>query len=122
MYVYESKNASVGNYLEALFSVESLQVLHIFNGLVRLVPDGEYHLMEVDWHLLENCISLRQVAIFVLVDEVKDWLNTSAKNLTELIITGNAWNLPVLSKEHHMSCPPHQYSVEVFASRSTCAN
>lgn len=93
MCVYESKNASVGNYLEALFKIECLQVLHIFNGWVRLGPDVEDELMQVDWYLLDNCVSLRQVAIFAFGDEVKDWLNATARNMTELIITGNVLHL-----------------------------
>lgn len=95
MCVCESKVESVRNgpnFLEGLFRVECLRVLHFYNGQTNLriiMGEHEFEVVEVSWNLLKNCGSLRQVALCSLGDDAAEWLNTPAlRNMTELIIVG----------------------------------
>ena len=43
--------------------------------------------MQIDWALLGDCISLRQLSVTRHSDDVRVWLNSNAMHLQELIIS-----------------------------------
>lgn len=80
----------IENHLDLLFRAKSLHTLHIYNGLVKFDSlEGDEEDLDVSWNLLEGCTSLHQLAVSRLDKEAGTWLNKTAQNLKELIITGN---------------------------------
>ena len=79
---------NAGNFLEKLLRIRGLKKLNVFNGPVRFGSlDGDLENMEVDWSLLKDCTTLRQLSVSRLGDDVKEFLNRTAKSVHELIVT-----------------------------------
>jgi hypothetical protein len=79
---------NAGNFLEKLLRIRGLRKLHVFNGPVRFGSlDGDLENMEIDWILLKDCSALRQLSVSRLGDDVKEFLNGTAKSVHELIVT-----------------------------------
>ena len=86
--LFKSKSLDTGNFLELLVEVGNLQSLHLHNGYMQFGPDILYRRMPVEWDLLGNCSSLRQLAVTLLTREATDWLNNVATDVKELILSG----------------------------------
>jgi hypothetical protein len=89
-YLNKSSNATNGHYLTKLLTMRSLEVLHLYNGLVRseIDDDGTFY-QEVDWtpFTKEGCASLRQLSVTRIEDDVIDWLKEGGSRVRELIVT-----------------------------------
>ena len=44
--------------------------------------------MRIDWSLLQNCLSLKQLAITHLYVDVRKWVNEYGRNVQDFIATG----------------------------------
>jgi hypothetical protein len=109
MYLFQSASTVTDNYLANLVKVSGLRTLHIFNGVIKIDIDEEAESMKVEWSLFKECISLHQLSVTRLEDDVRQWLNTVGNSVQELIVTDhigiydavlenfNALNLPHLS-------------------------
>ncbi|KAE8440689.1 hypothetical protein EG329_006807 [Mollisiaceae sp. DMI_Dod_QoI] len=81
------------NYLAKLVEVTTLESLHITNGAIRRISGITrrkiWSAMQVDWSMLENCKSVRQLAVTALDMGARRWLNGVGKGVEDLIITSH---------------------------------
>ena len=88
-YLGKPSKATNSHYLTKLVAVDSLQVLHIYNGLVKNELDlSDPCYIPVDWtpFTSENCQSLRQLSVDRLKPDVTCWLRQDGKCIKELIV------------------------------------
>lgn len=83
----KSKLETEVNYLAKLVKVSGLKTLHICNPLVQFSWNGENQALKIEWSLLEDCISLRQVSVTRITADIVRWLSGPAKNVEELFVT-----------------------------------
>lgn len=75
------------NYLAKLVDLTRLRTFHVWNGLVsnsQMPTRGTS--LNVQWSMLQDCPSLRQLEITTLDRATRQWLNTSGQLVEELII------------------------------------
>jgi hypothetical protein len=92
MFLLKPKKTSsivIENFLAKLVRISNLRTLHLFNGLFMMGVDAEMEQRELEWSFFERCTSLYQLSVTRLQSDVRDWLNTVAKSVQELIVTHN---------------------------------
>lgn len=113
IYLGKPSEAANSHYLTKLVAVESLQVLHVYNGLVKNELDlSDSCCIPVDWtpFTSEKCQSLRQLSVDRIEPDVTCWLRQHGKCVQELIVADHySFNDPGL-KEFFL-LPPLQLSM-----------
>jgi len=91
------------DFLARLVKLSGLKTFHYCNRIVRIGSlEAEESPMAIDWSLLRDCTSLRQVSFARIGEEVREWLNSNGKSVEELIIT-NRYNYNDIELKNHNS-------------------
>lgn len=102
IYLGQPSNATNSHYLTKLVAVESLQVLHIYNGLVKSEIDtSDPCYLPIDWTPFSSkrCESLRQLSVDRLEEDVTRWLSQDGGCVQELIVADHySFNDPGLKE------------------------